>query len=174
MAWPKGLYLICVTGSQGLGGGGRQEAGARGTHRVLGRRARRHGEEELFPQCVGDPREARPWHGSIGAGPRVAGGVQRQADVGSGAQGPFWCAHRGQLSLVFEGPTLGLTAVFWGPYKERWGVGGPSVLTDHRDTSLGDGVPPASVPSPQRLSSPPPTPAPASSPPEPPSLACPA
>ena len=32
MAWPKGLHLVCVMGSQGLGGGGRQEAGARGTH----------------------------------------------------------------------------------------------------------------------------------------------
>jgi len=174
MAWPKGLHLVCVTGSRGLRGGGRQEAGARDTHRVLGGGARRHGEEELFLQHVGDPREARPWHGSVGAGPRVAGGVQREADIGLGAQGPFWCTHRGQLSPVFQGPTLGLAAVSRGPYKERRGIGGPSVLTDHRDTLLGDGVLPASVPSPQHLSSPRPTPAPARSPPEPLSLACPA
>lgn len=153
-------------GSRDLGGGGRQEAGARGTYRVLGGGARRHGEEELFPEHVRDPREARPWCGSIGTGPRVAGGVHRQADIGSGAQGPFWYACRGQLSPVFQGLTLGLAAVVQGPYKERRGVRGPCVLTDHRDTLLGDEVLPGSVPSPQHHSSPPPTPAPASSPPE--------
>ena len=172
-AWLKGLHLVCVTGSRDLGGGGRQEAGARGTYRVLGRGARRHGEEELFPEQVRDPREARPWCGSVGTGPRVAGGVQRQADIGSGAQGPFWCACRGQLSCVFQGLTLGLAAVVQGPYKERRGVRGPRVLTDHRDTLLGDEVLPGSVPGPQCHSSALPTPAPTSSPPEP-SLAHPA
>lgn len=79
----------------------------------------------------------------------MAGGVQRQADIGSGAPETLWRACRGWLSPVLQGPTLGLTAVVWDPCKERQGIGGPDLLTGH---SLGcpllHEALPGSVPSP--------------------------
>lgn len=60
-----------------------------------------------------------------GAGPRVAGGVQRQADVGSGHRGPAG-AHRGQLSLVFEDLPWG-SLLFSGDPTRKGGVSGAPV-----------------------------------------------
>lgn len=95
------------------------------THRVLGRGPRRYREEELPPQCVGGPWEPRPCRGPVGL--RAAGGVQWQADVGSGAPDTFWCTVRSQLSLVLQAPTLRLAAVRWDPCEERKGVTGPDL-----------------------------------------------
>lgn len=61
----------------------------------------------------------------------MAGGVQRQTDVGSGAPETLWHACRGWLSPILQGPALRLTAVFWSSCKERKGVGGPDLLTGH-------------------------------------------
>ena len=70
------------------------------THRVLSRGTRRHREEELLPQCVGGPWEPQRWRGPVGTGLRVAGGVQWQTDVGSGAPETLWHALRSRLSAV--------------------------------------------------------------------------
>lgn len=120
-----------------------------------GQGASRHGEEELFPQCVGDPREAQPWHGSIETGPRVAGCVQRQADVGSGAQGLLVCTQGPAQSCFRKGPTLGLAAVSGDPTRKGEGCQGPQcAYRPQGHLARRRGPAGRSCPQPQRLSLP--------------------